>query len=112
MKKLVLAASIFLSQYALSDCLTKKPVSYLPVGVLTEFCFSSEISKAKYGSPFDFQYVVENSKDLPSDYQDDGIMAVISVTPMRPGIVSNFIVDTYDGKRAEFTIITTSSNAE
>ena len=93
-------------------CAITKPVVYLPVGVLTEMCFETEVTNVKYGNKIDIELQIENLEIIPEEYTAKGIRGVVNLIARKPGIVSNIFVDTKDGKRVEVTLITTSSNVE
>ena len=106
MKVLIGVLALIFSMQVNADCLNKKGVTYLPVGVLVEFCFVDEVKSIKWGADSSILYTLEKVGDIPSSYKEKGIKNVIGATAMKSGLKLNFFVDTVTGNRTEFTVIT------
>lgn len=111
-KVVTLGCAALFSSQVFSNCLDRKVVNYIPVGVAVEFCFEQPVVKARWGNAVAFDSEVENGSEIPKEYQKSGIKGLVIVTAREPGIVSNLFVDTGDGTRTEHVLITTDNIAK
>jgi hypothetical protein len=82
--KYIITALIILGLYstgATADCLDKKNVNFMPVGIATELCFTSEVLKLKLGSARNFIYEIEVDDNISPSYKEKGIKSVVTLRP-------------------------------